>query len=268
MERQSWIAKYVNYLLDYGPIVATVLFASVAALLAGQSGTTIEQILQWILIILVLLSTTQLLERFRLLRNLDRKLDTIVEQGHTEVSADQLFSLRMPDLQDRLRVAKSIDHNGITLAGTSNNRLGAFSSCISAGGKIRLLMVDPSDKAIEVAAQRFYKHQDHTRLRREAEYALDNFSSMYRDPFVVSQFKIGFVKSVPPYSIWVLDANTPQAEIWVGLYPFRDDPEPTMRLLPHKDNEYYTFFQKQFDLMWEASTLWNLPISKDTVNSR
>ena len=256
MEEQKWIVKYANNLLDYGPIILTVLFASFAALLTSQSGITVEQTLQWILIILVLISTTQLLERFRLLRNVDRKLDAIIEQGNTQVSASQFFSPRMPDLQERLRMAKSIDHNGITLAGTSNNRLGAFSTCISAGGKIRLLMVDPTDKALEVAAERFYKHQDHVRLRREADYALDNFLSMYRDPSAISHFKIGFIKSVPPYSIWILDANTPQAEIWVGLYPFRDDPEPTMKLLPYKDDEYYRFFQKQFELMWDASTIW------------
>jgi hypothetical protein len=141
--QQGWFLKFVNSLLDYGPIILTVLFASLASLRASQSGTPTDQILQWLLLILVLLSTTQLIDRFRLLRGLERRLDILLKQDKSQVSARQLFNLRMPDLEDRLRKAKTIDHNGITLVNTSNNRLGAFSTCLAAGGMVRLILPKP-----------------------------------------------------------------------------------------------------------------------------
>jgi hypothetical protein len=117
-------------------------------------------------------------------------------------------------------------------------------------------MIDPNDKALEVAANRFLKHQDPIMFRREAEHALDNFSAIYKEPKAKNNFKLGFVHNVPAYSIWVIDANTPRAEIWVSLYSFRDDPEPSFHILPYKDEKYFRFFQRQFELMWQASTTW------------
>jgi len=278
--------KAVGYLLDYGPIILTVLAATTVSVLATSSSITIEQLVQSVLLVLALLATTQLIDRFRLLRNLDQKVDTILVKGindkmiivttekvveiviiyglaqyilensASKAGIDQLFLDRKPSLVERLQQAKTIDHNGITLVGTSNNMIAVFTDCVTKGGRIRLLMVDPSDKALEVAAQRFLKHQDSAMFRREAEHALDNFSSIYKEPKSKNNFKIGFVHIVPPYSIWVIDANTSRAEVWVSLYSFRDDPEPTLHILPYKDEKYFRFFQRQFELMWQASTSW------------
>jgi len=248
--------KAVGYLLDYGPIILTVLAATTVSVLATSSSITIEQLVQSVLLVLALLATTQLIDRFRLLRNLDQKVDTILENSASKAGIDQLFLDRKPSLVERLQQAKTIDHNGITLVGTSNNMIAVFTDCVTKGGRIRLLMVDPSDKALEVAAQRFLKHQDSAMFRREAEHALDNFSSIYKEPKSKNNFKIGFVHIVPPYSIWVIDANTSRAEVWVSLYSFRDDPEPTLHILPYKDEKYFRFFQRQFELMWQASTSW------------
>jgi hypothetical protein len=112
------LIKFFGYVLDYGPIVVTVLAATSVALLATQSTVQTEttQLLQWVLLILVLLSTTQLIDRVRLLRGVDQKLDRMLESSKAESGVDLLFLDQKPPLADRLRQAKTIDHNGITLA--------------------------------------------------------------------------------------------------------------------------------------------------------
>lgn len=253
--RKNTLLKFVGYILDYGPVLLTVFAATVASLLASQSGTTADQILQWILLILVLLSTTQLIDRLRVLRGIESKIESLAERTNT-TSFENIFLRRMPNLEERLRSAKTIDHNGITLVGTSNSLLDVFAQCIERGGQVRLLIVDPQDKALEVAAKRFYKHQDLTRLLREIEHALDNFALLHNEIQPRQGFHLGTVQIVPPYSIWVIDADTSKAEIWVNLYPFRDNPELSFQLLLKRDGEIYSFFKGQFELMWQASKLW------------
>jgi hypothetical protein len=256
-KRISWIYRFVDVLLDYGPITLTVIVAIIASVIAGQSATSESQVLQLVLGVLVLLSTTQLFDRFRLLRDFNEKLDFLVEQQISGVGLGQIVHMRMPNLIERLSTAKTIDHNGITLVGTSSNLLEVFSSCLDRGGKIRLVVGKPDDISFEVSARRFQKHQDVAKLRLEIGVALDNFTSMYRHSRARSSFKIGLVDIVPPYSIWLLDVGTPRAEIWVNLYSYQDESEPSFQLFPHRDGELFEFFQDQFEVMWSSATPWS-----------
>ncbi len=245
--------KVLDNLIDYGPVILSVLVSTIAALRATQTGISSEELLQLVLIILVILSTTQLIDRFRLLRNLENNIETILQTREMTVGLDKVFLTTLPNLSDRLRQAKTITHNGITLVGTSNALLTVFSNCLANGCQIHLIMINPEDKALDVASQRFFKHQDHLRLRREAAHALDNFSSLYSSSH---EFVIGFSNVVPPYSIWLIDANTKNAEIWVGLYSYRDTIEPWLHLLPNKDGEMFDFFQRQIESLWKDSSMW------------
>src|SRR5690242_828942 len=110
--------KVAGYLLDYGPIVATVLIATIAATLATQYGDQTALLVQWVLLILVLLSTKQLVDRFRILRSVDQKIDTLLESSTTHTGIDDLFLDHKPSLLSRLQQARTIVHNGITLVGT------------------------------------------------------------------------------------------------------------------------------------------------------
>jgi hypothetical protein len=134
--------------------------------------------------------------------------------------------------------------------------LGTFKQRIAEGARIRILIVDPNHRALDIAVNRFHKHQDPNRLRRESEHALDNFESLMAEQTLGEAFQVRLLPFVPPYGIWLIDADTPRAEIWVELYSFRDEPEPTFHLLPNRDGEWFTFFQRQFEIMWNASKQW------------
>ncbi len=258
IKTKSILLKYIEYLLDYAPIIATVGVATLASLSAARSGITTDEMLQWTLVVLALLATTQLIDRFRLMRNLDIKVEQLIENLQVFKGANAFFIHRLPDLEERLRQAKSISINGITLSRTSDSFWGTFKRRLTEGAQIRLLVVDSEHQALEVAANRFFKHQDPNRLRRESEHALDNFESLMAELASKRLFQVRLLPFVPPYGIWLIDANTPTAEIWVELYSFRDEPEPTFQLLPHRDGEWFVFFQRQFETMWDASREWKL----------
>ncbi|MCP4366616.1 MAG: hypothetical protein GY797_00665 [Deltaproteobacteria bacterium] len=224
---------------------------SIVVGIIGLLGFATDQIFPLTLAVLALLAFTNLKSRYQV-EQLINKFD---ETSAATISLDEVFQETPPVLQDRLRKAKSIFHNGITLVGTSNALLNVFSNCLDNDGQVRLLMVDPESTALEVAVQRFSKHQDHHLLKREAEHALDNFRSLLNPP--QPNFQINLFGAVPAYSIWLIDAGTPAAEIWVGLYSFRDQIEPWLHLLPQKDKDMFDFFNRQLETMWQSSNQWS-----------
>jgi hypothetical protein len=115
------LLKFVGYILDYAPIIATVIVATLASLSAVRSGITTAEMLQWVLVVLALLATTQLVDRFRLMRNLDVKVEQLLESAQGLKGANAFFVPRIPDMEERLRQAKSIAINGITLSRTSDS---------------------------------------------------------------------------------------------------------------------------------------------------
>lgn len=202
------------------------------------------------LAVLALLAYSILKSRYQF-EDISNKLET--SNGEL-ISRDFIFSQDRPVLTERIRRAKSVAHNGISLIGTTNDP--NLSEFANNGGEIRLLLIDPKDIALEVASQRFYKHQNPIELKDEVELSLKNLRNMQATgPKLVS---IRLFRAVPAYSIWLIDANTSQAEMWVGLYTFRDRAELWLHLLPHRDKQLFDFFSKQFEKMWDSSYKWPL----------
>lgn len=255
-ERKGKAYRYVNHVLDYGPVVVTVVVATLASLASARVGIATNEMLQWISIILALLATTQLLDRFRIMRDIDSKLERLIDRSQGISGATSFFAERIPYLEERFHKARSIAINGMTLSTTSDKFWGTFKQRIEDGAEIRLVIIDPEHPALSVAANRFHKHQDPQRVKREIEHTLDNLESLMERTGSKGSFQVRLLPYIPPYGIQLIDANSSQAEIWVELYTFRDEPEPSFHLIPSRDGAWFAFFQQQFETMWNASRDW------------
>lgn len=259
MTLKEKIQLFVNNLLDYGPIILTVLVGAYAAVATINSQLSEKELLQWILGLLVLIATTQLVDRFRVLRSTDKKLDQVIalSQGTGGVKGFLLDS--MPDLRERLKVAKSISISGVSLAGTSNSYHPVLQDRLRAGIPVRLLVTDPSvDLPVaEVAVYRIEKTQDPNVLRRSTNHSLETFS-LLSDVDHKKKLKIKLLPYPTIYGIWIIDFGKDNAEVWVELYSFRKTPEPAFQLFPRRDGVWYEFFVDQFEKMWAASYEWDV----------
>ena len=254
--RKNKNRKYVEYVLDYGPVIVTVMVATLASLVSARSGVTADEMLQWSLIVLALLATTQLVDKFRVMRGMDTKLDKLIDGSRGLGGATSFFVERIPHQEQRFRRAKSIAINGMTLSSTSDKFWGTFKQRIEDGAEVRLLIIDPEHPALNVAANRFHKHQEPEKVKTEIAHTLDNLESLMTETGSRGSFQARLLPYIPPYGIWLIDADTPQAEIWVELYTFRDEPEPSFQLFPSRDGVWFAFFQQQFETMWKASRIW------------
>jgi hypothetical protein len=228
------------------------IVVSIVVGIVGLFGMAKDQIAPLTLAVLALLAFAGLKSRYQsdeLTKKLEKKIAS-------EISLDEIFEYSAPVLRERLKKAKSISHNGISLVGTSNGLLDVFSTCLANGGDLRLLVANPDREkgSLKVIAQRFEKHQDVQKLTREVEHALDNFSLLTKSS--PSNFQLRLFPAVPPYSVWMIDNGTPQAEIWVSIYSFRHKVEPALHLLPNKDKMLFDFFSSQFETMWQVSEKW------------
>ncbi len=250
---------FFNLIIDYGPIIITVLMGAYAAFSTLEGSTNSEQMLQWVLAILLLITSTQLVDRFRVLRSTDKKLDQVITISRGMAGPKGFWLESMPDLRVRLSKAHSISISGVSLAGTSNQFNTISQERLKSGVPIRLLVCDPdpTTPTADIAAYRIEKHQDPDTLRRAINHALDNFSLVAKVDPKRKNLKIRLLPYPPTFGIWIIDYGLPNAEIWVEIYAFRQTPEPAFQLLPRRDGEWYEFFADQFEKMWSASREWD-----------
>ena len=250
MREEKNTFKFINFIIDYLPIILTFIMASIAPYISIKSDTQVSEMLQFILVILTLLATSLLADRFRIIRKIDQKVKVLGEYIKNSESAETFFIDRIPPLETRLLNAKSIAISGITLSRTSDSMLNIFEECINKGGNVRILLIDPEHIALEIAVKRFHKHQSVEMLKHESHHALNNFMSLSRKINDRNKFDIKLVRASPAYGIWLIDGDNINSEIWVELYSYRDLPEPTFHLQPYKDGKWHNYFLKQFELLW------------------
>jgi len=182
--------------------------------------------------------------------------DTLADLPGTEVSAIGFFKPDHVDWRSRFGQAKSIALSGITLNRTSNTYLSELGACLDRGGKVRILLVDYRTPAMEAAAQRFYKHQDIDKIRREFQQSLDGFETLVAGRSKGKTAQIRLCSTVPALGIWLIDKGLPSAEIWAEIYSFRGNRDPAMELQPRRDGDWYYFFEEQYESLWNASVAW------------
>jgi len=258
--RKNW-QNYINHVLDFGPIIATVFVAAFASLRATRGSITSSEMLQLVLIVLTLLATTQMVDRFRILRDIDTKIGKLIKVTQGPTRASSFFQGTFIELDDRIRRAKTVAVNGLTLIITSNKSYGALQECLSNGGQVRLIVVAPDHPAMEIATARFHKHQDLKFIQNDARQALHNFKSLRDSVRDKDRLQVRLSPFVPPYAIWLIDADSAEAEIHIGIYPFRERYHPSFGLVRSQDKEWFDYFQTQFEKMWEASEPCNMDSS-------
>lgn len=246
--------------LDYMPVIITVLFAAVVSLVAGSSQTPTDELLQWTLAVLALMATTQLIDRFRILRNLDERLERLETRNRESMSATDFFMSERPNLQERLRRARSIAISGVTLARTSVSLWAILRERLEQRVPIRIMALDPEHPASEIATYRMQRLRNPARIQSEVKHSLENFASLCEHrPELRESLELRVLPYAIPYGIWIIDSGSARAEVWVEIYSFRDALEPTFHLLPHRDAEWFTLFETQFEKMWDVSRVWEPP---------
>ena len=117
---------------------------------------------------------------------------------------------------------------------------------------MKLIVLDRDDEAaVTSSVFRFLRYDEPARLREDITQSIKNFRTLVKGVDAIADLRL--LPVLPPYGIWWIDAGSPDAEIYVEIYPFRSGREPTFHLISNQDREWFAFFESQFQGMWNAA---------------
>lgn len=240
-------------LVENLPAVLTVGFAAYVIALSQSTTISSEVLLQWILAILGLLAISELVERWRKLRNIEimgsQTLKAIQSKFGERARAEDFFTKRLPSLEPYLAKATDIRLCGYSLQRTVRENAYIFGQRLKDGASIRILMVNPEllrDKPI--VSEPGEKHDPLGTM-----VTVKRLSWLSRQPESKGSIEVKFMDEEPRFNIFAIDPEEEFGTIFIEFYPQRwvHGSRPRMELTPERDNYWYIYFKEQFDRVWK-----------------
>ena len=190
------------------------------------------------------------------------------------------FFQKSREIRPYLQKALQIDMCGVTLTSTLNKEYGTLTERLQAGAKIRIMIIDPDSLAIEMTAQRTANPKDleyhRTRLDsslRELAYIYKRMSDMKPSKGAkLGSLSVKLIPYAPSFGILSMDAKQKEGISFIEIYPHKFGyMAPVMfGLTPERDQDWYDYFTKQFEVMWDSARSWypktyleKIPFAKD-----
>lgn len=163
------------------------------------------------------------------------------------------------DLESRRGSASSLLLIGMSMTRTVQaGSLIVLRQILRSGGKIRVLVVDPTDEGLIRAASE-HRHHGITaeRLKRRVEATLDELTAL-RD-ITGGEVEIRVAPFIPHMGMNVIDVGTPDGLVVLQHYEHRPTGEsaPIFSLRP-EDGFWYEHFAAEAERQWQDATPWPL----------
>ena len=159
-----------------------------------------------------------------------------------------------------LASAHTIHMSGFTLGRTTREYQRFLERCIMTGGTVQVMILETTDLMLDQCVKRSggQSGPEYWRIRLDSTKSLlDVIAKM---PEVKGTLSLGLLPYIPSYGLIMIDPDTDHGVIAVELYHHRSsDDNPTFELRANRDGDWYKFFRKQFDLMWESCRVEKLP---------
>jgi len=255
------IENTVWLLLENVPAVLTVAFAAYV-LLRSQSQTLSQlEVTLWILTILGLLATSELVERFRRLRRIEtlaRATFDAVKQISTPGEAKILKDrVAFEPLEKYAAEAKDIFAAGrslVTLAGSRE----LLKERIERGCNLRFVVVDPNSPANQGMQTSLDTSVE--ALIADIMSALRHFQYLKSLPTVPGggTIEVRLSDCIPTLSLLMIDGAQRHGKITVELLPYKcyTRARPHFELTAERDPHWYNVFRETCEKLWEESKLW------------
>ena len=162
------------------------------------------------------------------------------------------------DLIDRRAAASDILLIGRTMTRTVQGLRTDLPAVLKAGGRVRVLVLDPTDEPLMATADRHRPHpQGVEHLRRKIRSTLDDLT-MLRERHG-GRLEVRVLSSIPSAGYNCLDVQKPNGVVCVQHYEFHPEGEagPIM-VLSKDDAPWYRHFSAEAERLWESGADWPL----------
>ena len=203
-----------------------------------------------------MIATASISEKHFKLSKIDKDVVEIKKAANKpKLSIDEFICRRQdaPKLESLLFDAHKITITGGSLSRVSDEYYGLFENKLKNGSQLEIIMVEPfSSGANHLCDNVVYETDDHEIYSRKIQDSLNRFfklQGMYKD-----NISIRLTKNVPPFSLIVIDENTPAAKIKVELYSYSVETRDRIQfMISINDVKSYSFFIDQLKCLREES---------------
>lgn len=255
MPKKITLADRIWTIVEYAPPVGTLLFATWIGLKMNWTGAKTDEIVLWILVIVILIATTQLMERARSLRLIRAGIDGLPDLLRRET---KLFRRQSPEVDFRklAKEATTIDVVGWSGVAFFNSHDGFLKDRIAAGCKVRLLVIDDDCEAAGVIMDNSEDKDlidDIVRMKDRGGRFCEKIAG------APGSFEIRTVRWLVPFGLVIVDGNGPRGVISIGLHPIHlPTPRDERRFLlidSAASMSDFTHFKQQFEHLWQLGEM-------------
>lgn len=182
--------------------------------------------------------------------------------GHARASSFLSTQRYLPNRL--LEGAHMIYMSGFTLARTTREHLRILERCLMTGGDVRVMILEATDSLLDECVKRSEGRSTSMHWRKRLDSTESLVDLIAKSPDVTGNLKLGHLPYLPSYGLIIVDPDTDHGVIVVELYHHRSSEDnPTFELRAGRDDEWYRFFRRQFDLMWRSCRIEDLPRPED-----
>lgn len=173
------------------------------------------------------------------------------------------FFVGKPTLENLIEDATAIDLCGVALATTIDSNLSAIKSALKKGIPIRVLVMGREENVLKIAANRS-ELDDRPYYENKLQSTIHNLKILNRYASSHSQkvnLRVGFMSYPPSFGIKLFhNEGGVKGSCIVELFAHHVGwgKPPIFSLDKRDDSEWFGYFQRQFEAMWQKSTEFDL----------
>ena len=243
-------------------LYATIVIAIIISVSSYLEGISIKVINATTLAILALIAGSLLTSRRTLsdvnlsTNNLNDEIKKLNSDEFSSNPCKVLLNKEYPDLSNSFELSKDISILASSLQSTAIKYYASFEEALQKGTNIRVLVVDPSEDVLKMMCLRTYMLKDTAELKSNVNGHIELMRKLQRIENNNGKLTIKTIPLVVPYGLMILNRHNLSSQIYVKLMPYRVPPGqyPSFELNNIENHELFTFFNNQFEKMWEDSS--------------
>jgi len=273
-DRPKWVQNTIEFFIDNVSVLATLGTASYVIFRQSNAATKLatDDLIAAVLGVLGLLALSEFIERYRRLNSIEKiskRALLLLENRLADRPSALSFFVKLPSMENQMKVANQIDLCGVTLTSTINRQLSNLRERIRQGATVRVLIADPESLALKMSDLRsedpngeYYRQKLETTLQ-DLEYLHQHQVKLGTE--AKGRFEVRLLQFAPSFGIFSFDTHRSNGTALVEMYPHVSGwgAEPCFDLVPQRDGVWYDYFVDQFEQMWKGAKPWQ-PKSKSS----
>jgi hypothetical protein len=155
-DRPKWVQNTIEFFIDNVSVLATLGTASYVIFRQSNAATKFatDDLIAAVLGVLGLLALSEFIERYRRLNSIEkisRKALFLLENRLADRPSALSFFVKLPNIENQMKVANRIDLCGVTLTSTINRQLSNLRERLRQGATVRILIADPESLALKMS---------------------------------------------------------------------------------------------------------------------